>query len=58
MYFGCGDQLLTEKHDTENYIQKKYYQGDLNRPWKWLIIIKGLISTKKFKNKGEDSSFP
>lgn len=35
---------------------KIYYQVDLNRPWKWLIIIKDLISTKKFKNK-EDFSF-
>lgn len=57
LYFWCGDQLLTEKCDTETYIQKKRYQVDLRRPWKWLII-KSLVSTKKFKNKGEDSSSP
>lgn len=50
--------LAVNRNDTENYIQKKHYQIDLNRPWKWLIIIKDLINTKKFKNKGEDSSFP
>lgn len=36
---------------------KIHYQVDLNRPWKWLIVIKDLISTKKFKNK-EDFSSP
>lgn len=58
LYFWYGDQKLTEKCNTETYIQKKHYQVDLSRPWKWLIIIKSLVSTKKFKNKGEDSSSP
>lgn len=39
-------------------IQTKHYQVDLSRPCKWLITSKGLISTKKFQNRGEDLSFP
>lgn len=50
--FGVVTKLWTENVTLRlTYKDKIYYWVDLNRPWKWLIIIKDLISTKKFKNR-------